>query len=130
MCQSVHCQHPLKEEDDAHKHSKSRIGWNTYPSPGSYERGILQDFMGQIYYHGSGLDDDYQAYNEMMKKGQIPWGTKTPKEVRQHLNQLKEEMWQEETKIFEREFKLEDRLNTIQRRLKAILQAEGEISTK
>ena len=114
---------PLKEEDDDHKHSKSRIGWNTYPPFGGYERGILQDFMGQIYYHGSGLDDDYQAYNEMMKKGQIPWGTKTPKEVRQHLNQLREEMFQEATKI-------EDRLNTIQRRLKLVDSELDEISTK
>jgi len=114
---------PLKEEDDDHKHSKSRIGWNTYPPFGGYERGILQDFMGQIYYHGSGLDDDYQAYNEMMKKGQIPWGTKTPKEVRQHLNQLREEMFQEKTK-------LEDRLNTIQRRLKLVDSELDEISTK
>ena len=79
--------------------------------------------MGQIYYHGSGFDDDYQAYNEMVEKGQIPWGTKTPKEVRQHLNQLREEMFQEETK-------LEDRLNTIQRRLKLVDSELDEISTK
>ena len=110
---------PLKENDEDGEYSKARIGWNTYPSPGSYERGILQDFMGQIYYHGSGLDDDYQVYEEMIKKRQIPWGAKTPKEVRQHLNQLKEEMFQEEIKLLPEKRK-RVRFNTIKRRLKNI----------
>lgn len=57
-----------------------------------------------------------------MKKKETTLGTKTPKEVRQHLNQLREKMVQEETK-------LEDRLVTIQYQLDSVDRELDKIAT-